>query len=121
MGYIIYIDNLDKILNPEEFKEHLKKIYSLTKFLAISDPDRPYSHEWEATTTNKSVIEGFLHKDGNSIHIDGQFEDCADFVLNARTILLKSGKTLFFDNSYNYNIEVTPHTTKNDIVKVFSE
>ncbi len=118
MGYILLLDNQKRwAITPELLKERFEKISNDFDILRIENSERPYSHEFIIRDKN---IEGFLHKDGDSIHIDGQFEECLKLALDIRNIIPSDESVLFFDSSYNYNTVLEPTTTIEQLKNIFT-
>jgi hypothetical protein len=117
MSYIIFIDNQKKwALEIDPFKDFLIANYKGVNFIEITDKSRPYSYEWNIQNPK---LEGFLHRDKDSIHIDGSLEDCVDFVISIRKMIPEKEQVLFFDSSYNYNATINLKTTKEDLESIF--
>ena len=116
MGYIILSEGLK--INPIDFKTYLSSNTQLISFDPINDADRPYSYEWKVNTPG--LVEGFLHRDGDSIHIDGEFENCINTAVIIGSFIPENLQSMFFDDSYNYNMELNSKTTQQDILEVFS-
>lgn len=118
MGYILLLDNQKRwAITPELLKERFQKISNHFQFLKIENIERPYSFEFIIEDKN---IEGFLHKDGDSIHLDGQFEECLKLALDIRSDLPKNETVLFFDSSYNYNTVLEPDMSLEQLKNIFS-
>jgi hypothetical protein len=119
MGYILLLDNNKSwTVEPVAFQGFLNRSFHIESFKEIADTSRPYSHEWKISQPIN--IEGFLHKSGDSIHFDGAFQDCIDFVLTVRNFIPSSERLIFFDDSYNYNTVIDSSTTKQNLIDVFS-
>ena len=117
MGFILLLDNQKSwIIDDAYFEKFLKTNYSVSTFSKIDNIDRPYSYEWK---TEEPTIEGFLHKDGDSIHIDGELDDCFRFVIELRKIIPEENRLLFFDSSYNYQAIIEINTSFNNLKEVF--
>jgi len=117
MGFILLLDNQKSwIIDNVILEKFLKTNYSVSAFSKIKNIDRPYSYEWK---TEVPTMEGFLHKDGDSVHIDGEFKDCFQFVIELRKIIPEETKLLFFDSSYNYQAIIDKNTTSDNLKEVF--
>jgi hypothetical protein len=118
MGYILLLDNQKRwAITPELLKKKFEKISNDFDISRIDNIERPYSYEFIIRDKN---IEGFLHKDGDSIHIDGQFEECLKLALDIRSILPLDESVLFFDSSYNYSTVLEPSTTIDQLKNIFT-
>src|SRR5689334_10045508 len=101
MGYILLLDN-DKrwTVDPKALQYFLSAKFKIDSFSKILDAVRPYSYEWKIS--EPIYVEGFLHKSGDSIHIDGVFQHCVDFVLTIKDFIPPTERMMFFDDSYNH-------------------
>jgi hypothetical protein len=120
MGYILLLDNNKSwTVEPNAFQNFLNKNFQIGTFQQILDSSRPYSYEWKIS--QPISVEGFLHKNGDSIHFDGTFQDCLDFVLVVKTFIPSTERLMFFDDSYNYNTVIDSSTTKENLINIFSQ
>jgi hypothetical protein len=97
----------------------LNENFQIETFQEILDSSRPYSYEWKITQPIN--IEGFLHRSGDSIHFDGAFQDCIDFVLAVKNFIPLTQRLMFFDDSYNYNTVIDSSITKENLINKFSQ
>lgn len=117
MGFIVLLDNQKSwTIEIELFQKFLKEKYLNYSLSKIDNIERPYSYEWKI---ENPLIQGFLHKDGDSIHIDGQFDNCLRFAIDVRKIIPHEYRILFFDSSYNHQAVIEIETTMDDLKNIF--
>lgn len=117
MSYIILIDNTEKwILKMDVFNNFLSEEYHEYKIDPILEDDRPYLYEWHI---KNPILQGFIHKDGDSYHINSSFDDCINFTIALRKKIPAQYKVLFFDSSYNYSPNIEFNTTSDELKKLF--
>lgn len=117
MGLILLLDNNENWkIKPENIFKYINESFELIKPEPIQDKSRPYSFYF--TIGNK--IEGYLHKKGDSIHLEGDFEKICQLALTLRSFIPTNEKVLFFDDSYNNCIELTQKTDINEIIQTLS-
>ena len=84
----------------------------------FSPAERVYVVEWRMTLSHGLLLGGFS-RNGQAISLDGDLEDCAEVALWFRTLIAADTRLWFYDQGYNYDIEVTPATTARQIVDAF--
>ncbi|NEQ69983.1 MAG: hypothetical protein F6K21_31725, partial [Symploca sp. SIO2D2] len=49
---------------------------------------------------------------------DGYLEDCARFVIWFRSLVPQTQKLVFYDQGYNYHVELETRTTESEIMQL---
>jgi hypothetical protein len=108
-------------LNESDFKEHLKKKWSKIEIHSITNLDDFYSLEWTLQVpTTEERLDGALHRDGQGISLDGYIQDCAIFAIWFRSLVPQTQELLFYDQAYNFHVELQPQTIDSEIIQLFS-
>lgn len=119
MAYIALIDNDGRWkIDASTFERQLREDYPVSAFRRITDNARPFTHEW---SVDHIPLEGFLHRNGDSVHFDGEFQACVRFALWLRGIVPFSERVLLFDDSGRVSLELRESTTLAEIQGIFSD
>ena len=65
-------------------------------------------------------LDGALHRDRQGISLDGSLEDCAKFALWFRDFVPSNQALFFYDQGYNYQIDLQKNITNVEIINTFS-
>lgn len=86
----------------------------------VTKQDDYYQLEWFTKVPGQALrLDGALHRDGRGVSLDGYLEDCAKFAIWFRSLVPKRQKLVFYDQGYNYHIELTEEITESDILLAF--
>jgi hypothetical protein len=108
-------------LDKSDFKEYLKKKWSEIEIHSIINPDDFYSLEWELQVpTTGQRLDGALHRDGQGISLDGYIQNCAIFAIWFRSLVPQTQELVFYDQAYNFHVELQAQTAYSEIVQPFS-
>jgi len=86
----------------------------------IDQLQRAYSLEW-TIFINQRRLEGLLERNGQSIVLDGQLPDCAQFALWLRALIDPQYQLFFYDQGYSADIELREGITATEIIHRFSQ
>lgn len=107
-------------INESDFINHLLKHWSDIQIKQVVDPDDYYSWEWSIKVAGKGQrLDGALHRDGEGISLDGYLSDCAFFALWFRSLVPQDQRLLFYDQGFNYHIDLQIETTASEIIESF--
>ncbi|OQW91956.1 MAG: hypothetical protein BWK78_03075 [Thiotrichaceae bacterium IS1] len=101
------------------FVKQLQVQWQPVEIRPIDHPQRAYSLEW-IILQNQFRLEGRLERNGQSVVLDGQLPDCAQFALWLRTLIDPQYKLFFYDQGYSADIELREGTTATEIINRFS-
>lgn len=121
MEYLITpAEETDWKISRDYFVNNLLKEWSDIHIQEIRNPDNYYQMEWFTKVSGESLrLDGALHRDGQGISLDGYLKDCAKFAIWFRSLVPKSQKLIFYDQGYNYYIELQEGTTESEILAAF--
>ena len=107
-------------INQSYFVNNLLKKWPDAEIQVVTNPDRFYQLEWFSKVVGQGIrLDGALHRDGRGVSLEGYLEDCAKFVIWFRSFVPKSQKLIFYDQGYNYYIELEEGITETEILAAF--
>lgn len=74
--------------------------------------------EWVYSSDTGDKIEGYAHADGKGIYLEGPIGQVADFVLWYRNLVPSELEVVFCDESYTFDLIISPDTEKVEIISV---
>jgi len=86
----------------------------------LDNPERAYSLSFRISIKN-SILEGSLERTGQSVVLDGDVRNCAQFAIWLRSLVDRKYKLLFYDEAYSAEVELGSETREHDIIKRFLE
>ena len=106
-------------INELDFIQHLEKQWSGIEIRKTANPNDYYAIEWVVKTSEIGHrLDGALHRDGQGISLDGYLEDCARFVIWFRSLVPQTQKLVFYDQGYNYHVELETRMTESEIMQL---
>ena len=107
-------------INQTEFIEYLTQTWSDIDIHHISNEEDYYVIEVVIKLSNTNQkLEIALHRDLQGISLDGLIENCAKFAIWFRSLVPLNQALIFYDQGYNYQIELSNNTTEEDILQTF--
>lgn len=96
----------------------MEKQWSGIKIRFVTNLNDYYSLEWtlQVPTTGQR-LDGALHRDGQGISLDGYIQDCAIFAVWFRSLVPQTQKLVFYDQAYNFHVELQAQTTDAEIIQ----
>ena len=113
--FIIGLEETQQIhLDDRGFIEALMRDWPGTQIKPCTEPNSPFLFEWE-TPCKTWKLGGFFYKSRDALSFDGQWDDCLIFALWCRIQLSEQPRLLFFDQGFNFDMELKPSTTAEEI------
>jgi len=107
-------------INQSYFVNNILKEWPDAEIQVVTNPDRFYQLEWFTKVSGEGLrLDGALHRDGQGVSLEGYLEDCAKFAIWFRSFVPKSQKLIFYDQGYNYYIELEEGITEAEILAAF--
>jgi len=109
-------------IDQKKFINQLSQIGLEIDIHPVANPEDYYIVEGEIKFPNtKQKLEVALHRDLQGISLDGLIEDCAKFAIWFRSFVPLSQALIFYDQGYNYHIELLENTKEDEILQTFVE
>jgi hypothetical protein len=105
-------------INQADFIESLKQQWSNIELNLISNSEDFYSLEWIINFPNNQRLDGALHQDKQGISLDGDLETCANFAIWFRSLIPENQSLIFYDQGYNFDIQLQKDTQISDFMKI---
>ncbi len=106
-------------INQTDFIESLKQHWSKIEINLINNAEDFYSLEWIIKFPNKNQrLDGALHQDKQGISLDGDLKTCANFAIWFRSLVPENQALLFYDQGYNFDIQLQKNTQILDFMKI---
>lgn len=113
-------EKTDWKINQSDFVNNLFREWPDIQIRQMTNPDDYYEFEWFTKVSGKALrLDGALHRDGRGVSLEGYLEDCAKFAIWFRSFVPKSQKLIFYDQGYNYYIELEEGITEAEILAAF--
>lgn len=105
-------------IDQADFLRNMQAHWDQATVEQVTNPARSFSHTWRIPFEGRA-LEGALPRDGKSVVVDGQLQDCAGFAVWARTQVPANEPLIFCDDAYNNDIELTADTSLAEILGLF--
>lgn len=112
-------EETDWNIKPDEMTQYLRNKWANVRIKKILNPEDNNSLEWEVPL-ELDVLYGSIDREGQSIHLEGDIQDCAQFAVWFRSIVPESQVLVFFDENYTSDISLGRDVTEQQIVGLFT-
>ncbi|MEC4984066.1 MAG: hypothetical protein SAJ37_01620 [Oscillatoria sp. PMC 1068.18] len=105
-------------INLVDFTQSLQQQWSDVKIRTVTNSDDYYALEWVILKGER--LDGALHRDGQGVSLDRSLKICASFAIWFRSLVPETQNLLFYDQGFNFQINLNLKTTKSEIIQLVS-
>src|SRR5690349_12709564 len=102
-------------LDPQQLLTALLTRYPLVQVIDVSETSEAHCLEWTWLASN-GPVDGSLDGARNTVALDGDIDDCAEFAVWFRGLVPETQELVFYDESYSANAMLGSTTTAKELI-----